>query len=249
MYLTKKLLSEADQLLSVSNALKGVANTIAKPKKEIQVVYNGCDFNTFSYMKEDRSQIRNKFHISENDKVLIFVGSITKDKGIFELIAAFKKLNLKNHDLHLFLVGDGPERLALVNIICSNNLDKKVHIIGNQPHKEISKFLKAADIFVLPSYSEGLPNVILEAMASSLPVIASRVGGIPEAMEDGRSGILINKKDVDGLTDAMESLIENEALTKEMGINGKNIVGKKFTWQRNAIRTIEIYQEVAKSEN
>lgn len=244
MYLTKKLISGADQLLSVSNALKKTANTIEKPKREIRVVYNGCDSDTFVFRKEYRTQIRNELGISEKDKVLIFIGSLSKEKGILELMAAFTKVNSTKANLHLVIIGNGPEQLRIQNIVASHNIETKVHIIGCRPHDEIPKYLSSADIFALPSHTEGLPNVVLEAMACELPVIATRVGGIPEVVEEGRSGILIDKKNVDSLKDAIESLIKNESMAKEMGINGRKNVENNFSWYRNAKEVVQTYDEI-----
>lgn len=244
MSLTKKLLSKADQLLSVSNDLKVIANTIARPKREIRVVYNGCDLGNFTYSEKDRTNIRNKLGFSKKAKAIIFVGSIYKEKGIFELISAFIRLNLRYPCLHLIIVGDGPKRLALNGIVSSNNLNEKVHLVGVKPYVEISKFLSASDIFVLPTYAEGLPNVVLEAMACNLPVVATRVGGIPEVIEEGKNGILINKKDINMLTEAIEYLLRNEGLAKKMGTYGHKLVETKFSWQQKAQEVMKIYEDV-----
>jgi len=146
--------------------------------------------------------------------------------------------------VHLLIIGNGPERRTIENIVDSSNMGKKVHIMGERLHEEIPKYLSTADIFALPSYTEGLPNVVLEAMSCSLPVVATRVGGIPEVVEEGISGILVDKKSLDALKQGMERLIRNESLAKEMGINGRKIVMKKFSWNRNAEEVIKTYDEI-----
>jgi len=244
MHLTKQVISGADQLVSVSDDLKKIACTIAKPKREIQVIYNGCDLNTFFYNEEDRRKIRNELNILGNEKVIIFVGNISRNKGIFELIESFMKLKQIYLDLHLILVGLGPDYKAIQNIISSNGLNRKIHLAGSKPHNEIPHWLSAADIFVLPSYNEGLPNVVLEAMACGLPVVATTAGGIPEAIEDGESGILINKKDTESLKKAIEYLLKNEVVAKKMGNNGRRIVEHKFSWKQNVDQVIKIYKEL-----
>lgn len=243
MHMTKKVLTEADLLVSVSGALKHAANAIAKTKNVIKVVYNGCDHTIFAHRKGPRSIIRHKFGISESDKALIFVGKLSKDKGILELTDAFIRVHIDNPGLHLFIIGNGPETLTLSNIVASCKLRDNIHFIGQLPHDDIANYLSASDILILPSHSEGLPNAVLEAMACSLPVIATRVGGIPEAVEDGKSGILIDVKDVDSLADAINYLIMNNDLAGQMGSYGRRIVESKFTWQRNAEKMIGIYKE------
>ena len=123
-------------------------------------------------------------------------------------------------------------------------MNGSLHMTGRLEHLEIPRYLNAGDIFVLPSHSEGLPNAILEAMACSLPVIATRVGGIPEAVEDGKSGILTEKKDTNSLARAMEYLIENGVAAKEMGVYGRKIMESRFSWKKNAQKIIEIYREI-----
>lgn len=249
MYLTKKLIEKADQLLSVSNSLKIAANQIAKSRREIRVVYNGCEIGVFNRNKELGVKKRKRFGISHNDKVLIFVGSVSRTKGIFELVNAFIKLNIDNPKLHLIIVGDGSALPEIKGIIHANKIEKKVHIFNNRTHNEIPVFLNTADILVLPSYAEGLPNVVLEAMACGLPVIASKVGGIPEAIEDGRSGILVDIQDIDALTRAIEKLIGNKHISEQMGVTGRKIVEEKFNWYRNTEELMSIYEEISKDKS
>jgi len=242
MQLTRKVILKADQLVSVSNALKIAANKLVKSKKEIVHVYNGCDLNTICYSEKYRRAVRAERGIPKKDKVIIYVGRLLKTKGVYELVDAFLNLNVKYSNLRLILVGEGPECATINKITYSNN---KIYLAGNVPHNEINQWLSASDIFVLPSYNEGLPNVILEAMACALPVVASKVGGIPEAVQDGRSGILVNKGDKNSLVKSIDYLLNNEEVAREMGRNGLRIIEQKFSWQRNAEEMIKIYKEVA----
>jgi teichuronic acid biosynthesis glycosyltransferase TuaC len=239
-YLTRKVISGADQITTVSNTLKVVAETMEKPKKEIQVVYNGCDLEIFAYNEEGRLQIRKQLGISLKEKVVIFVGHLLEDKGIFELMSAFIKLSVKYSDLHLILVGDGPEYDTLNEMIYSNHLNKNVHLVKSKPYVEIPKWLSAADIFVLPTYSEGLPNVVPEAMACGLPVVATRVGGIPEAVVDGRTGILIDAKNIGQLQQAMKKMITDKEFRLAAGQNGLAYVRKMFDAEQNAEKLAKV---------
>ena len=237
--LTQRVISGADQITTVSNALKVVAETIAKPKREIQVVYNGCDLETFAYNKEYRLQIRKELGISLKEKVIIFVGHLLRSKGTYELMDAFIRLRLKYPDLHLILVGEGPEYKALNEIASSNGLNKEVHLVRRKPHSEIPRWLNAADIFALPSYYEGLPNVVLEAMACRLPVVATKVGGIPEAVVDGETGILIDAKNTGQLRGAMEKMINDKEFRITAGHKGHLLAKKKFDAKSNAKKFVK----------
>ncbi len=240
--LTKMVLLEATMITSVSNDLKVAAEKIAKPEKEIEVVYNGCDTNIFRFNEVTRLQYRKKLGILPKDRVIIFVGRLLKTKGIFDLLKAFLQLRRNFSDLHLVLVGDGPETKSINNMISANGLKRKAHIIGEQLHNEIPNLLSSSDLFVLPTYYEGLPNSLLEAMACGLPIIITKVGGIPEAVIDGKNGILINTNDVHALVKAVEHLLRNERERTKMGFSGKDTIEKNFSWKRSANKLFNIYQ-------
>lgn len=243
LYLTYRVIRGADQTTAVSNALKAVAESIAIPEREIQVIYDGCDLETFTYNEEYRLQIRKKLGISLNEKVIIFVGHLLKDKGVFELANAFIQLNSKYSDLHLIFVGEGPEYQALNEIIFSNGLDNKIHLVGRKLHSEIPRWLSTADMLVLPSYHEGFPLVGIEAMACGKPVVATRIGGIPEAIDE-ETGILVDKEDVSSLAKGIGELIENKDKREKMGKRGREIVEEKFTWKNSAIKLRRIYEKL-----
>jgi len=241
--LTRRVISEADQIVSVSNGLKKRAEKIAKPKRDIQVVYNGCDSNIFKYDEETRYEYRQKLKISKNDIVVIFVGDLSTSKGILELLEVFRRLKDKHLGLHLVLVGEGKMYAEISRRITNESIDR-LYLVGRQEHLQVRNWLCAADIFVLPTYAEGLPNAMLEAMACGLPAVATRVGGIPEVLEDGYNGILINEKDAESLQAGLEHLILNTEKRDQMGYNARRKVENLFTWIRNADDMMDVYNEV-----
>ncbi len=244
MALTRKVIARAHKVVSVSGALRSAAEKICQVNKKIHVVYNGCDNELFSPNAESRIIFRKKLGIGQEKKVLIFAGLINECKGIHELMEAFFALSGQFPDLNLILVGEGSARRHIETMAVSRNMLGRVHVIGNQKHSEMPKWLNTADLFVLPSHSEGLPNVILEAMGCNLPVVATKVGGIPEAVADWESGILIAKQDTHALTGAIKYLIENQTVAGKMGKYGGRILKSRFSWEVNAKKTIEIYREV-----
>ncbi len=246
MHLTKRVITGADRLVSVSAALKEAAGLIAKPKNEISVVYNGCDHDTFKSCGDKRTYLRKALNIPETAKLLVFVGDVSKEKGVCELIEAFRKVRNKKKDLHLVVIGTPHDAVSKIFARMENGMKRSVHMTGGLPHWQIPQYLSAADIFVLPSHHEGLPNAVLEAMACGLPVIATAVGGIPEAVEEGKSGFLVNKQNAKSLAVLIEYLVRNDRLIKQMGIRGREIVETKFSWKCNAGIMIEIYKEAIK---
>ncbi len=247
--LTKKAISDMDQLISVSRALKFVAENIALPKREIEVVYMGCDINKFINNKESRKNIREKLVIFPKEIVLLFVGSLLKQKGIFDLVEAFNQVFKKYKNLRLIFVGKGFAYNEIVYRVNKLQLENKVCIVGEKSHDKIPDWLNVSDIFVFPSYNEGLPNAVIEAMACSKPVIATRVGGIPEAVRDGKSGILIERGDIKALSNAINYLIKNKQKRISMGNKGRQIIEEKFTWDRSSIILRKIYERVLLTQN
>jgi len=248
-FLTRKVIREVDQVLTVSRALKKTATNIQLPKTDIKVVYNGCDFEKFTFKPDNRSRIRNELGIPEKECTFIFVGRISKFKGVFELKDAFIQIFKKNPHVHLIYVGDGPERGDIENGRINSKVRKKIHFVGTVDNKNVHRYLSAADVFVLPTYMEGMPNVVLEAMACRLPVIASNVGGIPEAIKDCQNGLLIEPKDVTSLINSMEFMLDHKPEVKKMGQMGYNVAKKKFSWKQNSLQVIKSYKDVVSRRN
>lgn len=242
--LTKEVITKADQILSVSDALRISAEEIAKPDRQIEVVYNGCEIANPVSDNITSDKLRTQLGISKSEVAILFVGRIEKDKGIYELLDAFSTLKSKGHNLHLILLGNCVESDVKSKISSLTALKNKIHVIGEQPHREVFNWLKSADLFVLPSYHEGLPNAILEAMSCGLPVVSTKIGGIPEIVEDGNTGILVNPKDSDALANAIDYLIKNDELARKMGKTGRDKVEQKFSWQQNAREIVQIYNKV-----
>jgi len=242
--LTRRVIAEADKVTAVSNALRAAAEGIVRSQKEIAVVYTGCDLTRFSFSAEARSLLREKLGIAPESFALIFIGHLLRTKGIFELVEAFRILCRKYRDVHLIFVGGGQDGQALAAKVVEVGIGGQVYFVGVRPHDQISDWLSAADVLVLPSWHEGLPNVVVEAMACERPVVATRVGGIPEAVADGKSGILVERGDVKALANAIAFLAEDPTRRAVMGAAGRQIIKERFTWEKNAEKTIQVYREV-----
>lgn len=244
MRMTKRVLEGADQVMSVSSALRDAACELARPRRDIKVVYNGCDTQLFDFRMEDRIKQRRALDISEADCVVAFVGALSAGKGVFELIESVAGLVETVPNIRLLLIGDGPDRELCEKIISARHLDSRILLLGSMPHQMVARYLSAADVLALPSHAEGLPNVVLEAMACRLPVVATNVGGIPEAVNDGESGILILKGTRAQLSEAIGKLEANRDMAHRMGEAGRAIVEERFSWRKNAQEIMQIYEEV-----
>ena len=244
--ITKKVISETDQVIAVSKDLKKNAEKLAAPGSPIEVIYNGIDTEKFSINDSARFSIRKRFGLGPQDFVLIFIGYLKKDKGIRELIHSFLDLSSSYPHLHLFVVGDGMERDLVQDVSTRQKTSGQLHFIDEILNKEVPDFLNAADVLILPSYTEGCPTVIKEALACGKPVIASNVGGIPEVIQDGNNGLLIPAKDVSALTNAIRRCVDNIQDCCEMGKNSRSIVEENFTLKKNALLHRRVYQKLIK---
>lgn len=175
----------------------------------------------------------------QNELRLVFVGRLSKEKGLDVLIRALAHFN---HDFSLTVVGEGPERSDLQALVKCKGLEKKIDFVGFQ--FDIVPFLKGSDALVMPSLREGQPLALIEALCMGLPALASKVGGIPELVEDGINGYLFRAGDVDELLAKLEEFSQNRTGLTKSTSEIVNKMTKRFSPEAWAERTIESYQKV-----
>ncbi len=174
-------------------------------KREIDIIYNGSingvdiDYFKDSFSKAQKEKIRYKLGIKREDFVLLFVGRVVRDKGIDELIEAFEILNSKFQNLKLLIVGEYEEHLNPLKSKTIKTVQSNKNIIQVGFQKDIRDFLAISNLFILPSYREGLPNSLLEAGSFGLPLVASNINGCNEVVIDGENGLLVEPKSIDDL--------------------------------------------------
>lgn len=199
--------------------------------KPIEVFWNGningIDLNKFQ-PHGHRENIRNSLSIQNEDTVYMFVGRIVHDKGIDELIPAFCKLANLHENVHLVLVGGEEKDIDPIRSDNESLIQKhaRIHAVGRQ--NNVSDWLEAADIFVLPSHREGCNCALLEAGAMSLPCIASDIGGCRDSITHNHNGLLFEVKNVSRLYEAMQELYMNTAMRNRMAKAGRENVLNNF---------------------
>jgi len=234
MKLLQKNLRAADLIASTSHVMAKQTNNLCAGLSKIHITPFGVDTTFFN--PSDRAK--------SNDTLTIgTIKSLTFKYGIDTLIKGFAGAynSLKKHDeqiaekLHLLIVGDGNDRRALEELACSLNIDKITKFIGAVVYSSVSDYLHKLDIYVAVSRldSESFGVAIVEASACALPVIVSDVGGLPEVVSDGVSGIIIPCDDSYMLAKMLEKLILNRDLRKRMGQAGLERVIEKYTWEES----------------
>ena len=153
------------------------------------------------------------------------IANLYKNKGIEYLILAIAKISNDNR-FNLVIIGDGPEKANLEKLIKKKNLENRIFMIGYVPNAY--RYLKAFNLFVLPSIKEGQPWVILEAMAASLPIVATNIAGIPEMIENEKSGLLVEPADSEALSLAIEKMLTHPSLSQECAKNAFKTIKEKF---------------------
>lgn len=243
-----RAIKRADAVICVSKFNKKELITLTDyPAEKIYVAYNGVDIEKFDSASGD--EIRHRFNFGD-EFIILYCGQIGEIKGLVYLIKAFKRISQQYSRAKLVVAGSSQlwdwrseaDRVYEKRIQrMSRDLD--IHFLGKVTYEVIPFIYKACDVFVLPSIQEGLPLSILEAMASGKPVIATRVGGISEVIEDGVNGFLVPPKSVEDLADSITKLIEDKDLKAKMGREGKKIV-QNYSWKKTADSVMRVYEAV-----
>ncbi|MFX0195084.1 MAG: glycosyltransferase family 4 protein [Candidatus Hodarchaeota archaeon] len=222
--LIKKILELPDLIAVLSEAQKKPFTEIGFEKK-VQIVPNTIDLIRYSKPNNDRP----KLGIPEDCIVVLFIASLfKKEKGVMELLRAIP-LVANDYEKVLFVfVGGGKEEHSMREFCRKERLEKYVKFTGYLHNETLIQMLQSSDIFTLPSYSEGFPLVILEAMASGLPVISTPVGAIPEIVQNGKNGFLVTPRDHRALAEALSCLVKNPELRGKIGDNNREKIREKY---------------------
>lgn len=202
---TVQALRHADAIVAVSQDLAHRMVDLGVASEKITVVYDGVDVNVFHPGLRDES--RKRIGLTQNVPLVLFVGNLLPVKGLDYLLAACVRLAQDGLAFQCALIGQGPLRSSLEHEVARLGLGDKVRFVGTVPNEQLPDWYRAANVFVLPSRSEGVPNVLLEAAACGTPFVASRVGGIPEIAHLATSE-LVPCGDVRRLAEALKKFIQ-----------------------------------------
>lgn len=227
---------------------EGVAQLVRQiAKRDSLCVYGVVDFEKF-HPVEDKSKVRDELSLSKNCIYLLYVGYLDRQKGLYELLDTFSQLK-DNSRVKLVLCGDGSQREGLKKYAVEKDINDSIIMAGTVAPEQMNKWMQASDVFVLPSHSEGMPNVVMEAMSCGVPVVATKVGGLPDAVGDSEGAILVEPKDVKNLCYAIDRIISNYDLRIQMGKAARRLAKEKFGVKQNAKRIIDYLQMIIEKEN
>jgi len=209
---TRRVLNEADRVICVSRDLADKVQLLGTPEEKIHWIPNGVDTRVFT--PGDPGQERKKLGWPENAKVILFVGNVIETKGVGDLVGAVAEIEKRGKrvpDYLVLIAGPGGEyERKLIDAVTRRGLKSRIQFLGPQPYDKVHTLMRACDILCLPSWREGWPLVLVEAMACGRPVVATSTGGIPEIVSAPELGILCRRRNPPQLADALLQALDRQ---------------------------------------
>jgi phosphatidylinositol alpha-1,6-mannosyltransferase len=251
----RRLYSRAQKIIAVSHYARKLLEDIGVSRDKITVIYNGVE-NYMIYQKpnkENLEEMRKKFGIRENDKILLTVARVLPRKGQDTVIRALPKVISKHPNLRYLIVGEGRYKEKFKKLAEEIGVKEYVIFTGGVPHEKIIDFYDLCDVFIMPNRPwnnkvEGLPNAVLEASARGKPVIAGSHGGSKEAVKHGLTGYLVNPESIEEVADAISGLLSDEREARKMGENGRQMIERFFTEEEMINNFMNILNSLSQSK-
>ena len=240
----ERLLARATtQLVAVSPEVRDdlVSLGIA-PREKFAVIRLGIELDERLQPDHSRAETRRRIGVPPERFLVGWVGRMTSVKRVPDVLDGFRRLRASGVDAVLCLVGDGPDREAIERQASALGVIRHTLFVGYQ--EEVGGWYDAFDVLVLPSANEGTPVVAIEALAAGCPVVATRVGGVPDVVEDGMTGYLVKPRDTQALADRLEQLARDPELRRTLGVAGKERVRHRYAVERLIADTDELYRSL-----
>ena len=239
-WFTRAVIERVNYVVTVSDEFRDLLRTDLECRKPVVALYNGVD--TSQFHPRDRSACRRELGLPAAP-IVLYVGSLIERKGVGCLIEALAR-GVSEKRVEAYLAGEGSQRARLEELARHGEARDRVHFVGSIARDRVHLWMGAADVLVLPSHSEGRPNVVLEALASGIPVVASAVNGTTELIRDGEDGLLFRPGDVAGLRACIARVLAEHELATTFAAGGpRRITSLGLSWSSHGRRLLEIYRE------
>jgi D-inositol-3-phosphate glycosyltransferase len=238
----------ADRLIAVSPHVAEEAIRLGADRRVVRVIPSGVDVEHFRPI--ERATARAALGLPAEQAIVLFVGTLEPRKQIDRLLLTLPRVRQSVPSATVVVIGTGQvagagdQTRVLERIVREHGLEEAVRFVGRVTDADLVRWYSAADVFALPSSSEGQGIAALEAMACELPVVASAVGGLLETIDDGSTGVLVPAGDVEALADRLLALLGDTRLRLRLGAAAREKVATRFSWQRTVTDTIAVYEEV-----
>ena len=230
----------ADVIIALDDTIYNEILSVGIDPKQIKRISNGIDVGNFSPL-QTRTEAKKKMGLT-NKVVMVFVGRLSPQKSLPTLLQALERALTSSPNLHLLLIGDGPDRVALEDRVQLLGLRDCVDFLGNQ--SDVRPYLNAADVFVLPSKSEGISNALLEAMSAGLACVVTTVGGNFEILDQGRCGVLLPPGDVSAWSNTLIELANDPEKCQALGDAAQKYVASHFDFSVVGSLYEDLYTEL-----
>jgi len=210
-------------------------------ENKIRYIHNAVDINRFKPREEP------------SDKNLLYVGRVNEKKGVGDLIHALSSLAQRFPSAKLLIIGSDPTGGAYIKqvkeLAYKLGVDKNIIFVGSVPNREMPSYYQKASVFLFASHGgEGIPRSILEAMACGVPVVATEIAGIPEAVKEGVTGFLVSPRNPQSIAEKTATILGNQDLRAELGRNARQMIEKEFSWEKMISRIVAVFKEVTTSK-
>jgi len=241
----EKMLKRADKIIAVSHFTKReLLEYYRVPESKIRVIYNGVDTRKFQ-PAEDKRKIKKELGFNPDDLAIVSVGRLYARKGLFTLIESVPAVvkRFKNAKFIISGKGQSDEKRKLIAYAEKIGVKDNMVFTGYYPDKKLPKLYQAADVFAFSTFYEHHPFAILEALSTGLPVVTTSVGGIPETIESGKNGFLVEPFNPAQFADKILYLLEHPAEASEMGVLARKTILKRFDWRIVVKDVLRVYDE------
>jgi glycosyltransferase involved in cell wall biosynthesis len=238
--LDRRVLRWMDGVVCVSEAQAQKVRRAGVSAERIVVIHNAVDPSRFAPPKSEYRQQLLSLFPAPPAKIVGAAGRLSPEKGFHVLVDAASDVARRDPSVGFVLFGEGPQRDVLARQIETKGLQRQFILAGF--HADLDQYFPQLDLFVLPSFTEGLPNVVLEAFASRVPVVATRAGGTPEVVTDRETGYLVTPGDCHGLADRMSELLHDDSARLAMGQRGRRDVEERFSFVAQAQAYQHLFQ-------
>lgn len=235
-----------DRIHAISSFLRDEAVRHGADPATISVVPNGVDTATFdrsAWDTQELCELRRGLDL-DGKRIIISVSRLVPKNALDDLVRAMPSILRDHPDAALLLVGDGSELGKLEELTRRLGIENRVRFTGSVEHRDTAKYLLLSDVFVRPSASEGLGSAFLEAMACGVPVVATPVGGIPDFLRDGETGLLCRPHDPESVASAVHRSLADLSLAERLSRNGRELVQQDYDWDKVAARIGDLYEEL-----
>jgi len=241
----EKMLERSDKIIAVSDFTRRELLQYYKVKEDkIRVIHNGVDVDKFQPVR-DKRKAKEELGFNPDDIAVLSVGRLYARKGLFTLLESMPRVVRKFRNAKFIISGKGQsnEMKKLVNHATRLGVKDNIIFTGYFPDSKLPKLYQAADVFAFSTFYENLPFAVLEALSSGLPVVTTKVGGIPEMIESGRNGFLVQPSNARELADRILYCLEHPAAASEMAVLARKTILKRFDWSLIVKKVLAVYYE------